>query len=299
MTESLVAPVTPSVNPEDGIAVADFAIDAHRAVERGDWVEGAVNGVAAGLDALAFVADPFQSVAVSAFSWAMEHIDPLPEMLNCLAGSPDVIQANAATWANVADHLSGAAEQMTSAVNADTAPWSGLAVETYRVVGLGEAQLIKAASAAATGVGAAVSAAGAAIAAFRTLVRDTIAEMMYELVKWLISRLAALALSLGAATPILVADAIRMIAKYSTKIADILETVVSTIKNLSALVKKLKPVLDKVKDAMEPLKKISDSAGNIKLSSLTTGQQAVRNAAVSGSGLDDTTYAGTVSGEQE
>ncbi|GAA4620093.1 WXG100 family type VII secretion target [Saccharopolyspora hordei] len=298
MSNPLVAPVTPSVSPEDGIAIYDFAHDSAAAFKSGDWIEGSLNAGAAALDALAFVADPFQAIAVSAFSWAMEHIDPLPKMLDSLAGSPDVIQANAATWANVAEHLNGAADEMANAVKADTAGWYGPAIDAYRPVGLGEAELIRGAAAAATAVGAAVTAAGAAIAAFRTLVRDTIAEWMYKLVKWLATRLAALALSLGAATPLLVADAIRMVAECSTKVAKILEQVVSSIKNLASMIKKLKPVLDKVKDAMEPLKKISKAAGDVPLASLTTGQQAVRNAAISATGLDDKDYAKTVGGDE-
>lgn len=295
----LVAEVAPLVSPEDGVMVYDFAVDAGKAIENGDWAEAGIAGAAAGLDALAVVADPFGALLTSAFAWAMEHVDPLPEMLNCLAGDPDVVQSNATTWANVSQELSGAAAQMEQAVNADTAAWYGPAIDVYKPVALGEAKMIGAASTAASAVGAAVSAAGIAVSVVRTTVRDLIASAMSDLVQWLARSAVAAGLTLGLATPVLVADAIRIVAKWSTKVADWLQKIVNSIKKLADLVKKLKPVLDKVKDSLEPLQKagksLQDKAVSTGLHNLSPGQQVARNSAVTGSTIDDQEYASTTS----
>ncbi|GAB3296174.1 hypothetical protein [Parasphingorhabdus pacifica] len=298
---ALVADVEPLVSPEDGIVFWDFAVDTKNAIDNEDWAEAGITGAAAGLDALAVVADPFGALLTSAFAWAMEHVDPLPEMLDALAGSPDVVQSNATTWANVSQELAEAATQMEQAVNADTAAWYGPAVDVYKPVALGEAKMIQAASSAASAVGGAVSAAGIAVSVVRTTVRDLIASAMSDLVQWLARSAVAAGLTLGLATPVLVADAIRIVAKWSTKVADWLQKIVTSIKKLAELVKKVKPVLDKVKDSMEPLQKAGKAmqrgATRTGLHDLSAGQQFARNAAVSSTTIDDQGYANTMSGE--
>ncbi|QGK71309.1 hypothetical protein GIY23_18870 [Allosaccharopolyspora coralli] len=294
MSNPLVADVQPSVMPEDGIAVIDFGTDTLRAVESGDWCEAGINAAATGLDALSVVADPFGTLLSSAFAWAMEHVDPLPEMLDSLAGNPDAVNANAETWANVSQALGDAAADMEQAVASDTAAWHGPAIDAYKIVGAGEAMMIKGASGTATAVGAAVAGAAAAVAAVRTTVRDLIAEAMSDLVQWLARSAIAAGLTLGMATPVLVADAIRIVAKWSSRVADWLERIVTSIKRLADIVKRVKPMLDKVKDTLEPLQK---AAQNVPASSLTAGQQLARNATVSGAQIDDKPYAQTT-GEQ-
>jgi hypothetical protein len=284
----LVAQPSAGVKPEDGIAVIDFAVDASRAIEGGDWLEAGIDIGAAGIDLVGAIADPFGALLTSAFAWAMEHVDPLPDMLNSLAGNPDVVQANAQTWSNISAALGTASEEMERAVNEDCAPWYGPAVDAYKPVAIGEAKLIKSASVAATAVGAAVSGAGIAVSVVRTTVRDMIAEAMSDLVQWLARAAIAEAVTLGLATPVLVADVIRIVAKWSSRVAKWLKKIVSTVKKLADLIKRLKPVLEKVKSTLEPVQK---AANKSKLSDLTLGQKVARNSAVTGSTYDDTSYA--------
>lgn len=291
MTNSLVAPVTPLTSPEDGMVVYDFAVDAKKAIDNGDYLEAGIAGGAAALDALAVIADPFGALLSGAFAWAMEHIDPLPEMLNSLAGNPDVVQSNATTWSNVANHLRTTGSDMARVVTEDTAPWEGPAVAAYTPVALGEAKLIEAAAVAADAVSAAVSGAGIAVSVVRTTVRDLIADACAEIVKWLAKAVVAAVVTVGLATPALVADVIRIVAKWSKRVSDWLQKIVNTMKKLADIVSKVKPVLEKVKTTMEPIKKISDRAGDLPLSSLSQTQKIIRNSAVTGSTYDDQEFA--------
>lgn len=308
MTEAnpLVADVTPLVKPEDGIAARDFFIDAQRAVDNQDWCEAGIDFGASALDVAMAVTDPFGTLLSSAFAWMMEHVSPLPEMLNALAGNPDIVQANAHTWANVSDALGRAAADMEQTVKADTAPWYGPAVDVYKLVGEGEAKLIDGASTAASAVGAAVSGAGIAVQTVRTVVRDLIASAMSDLVQWLGRSAIAAGVTLGLATPLLVADGIRIVAKWSTRVAEWLDKIVSSIKKLAEIVKKVKPALTKVQDALEPVQKAGKSvqapAKKVGLDNMTTGQEAVfhtvRNSAAIGSTYDDQKYWQTTTGQQ-
>lgn len=301
MTENpLVADVKPLVMPEDGIKAADFAIDAGRAIDNQDWCEAGIDATAAALDAASAITDPFGTLLESVFAWMMEHVAPLPEMLNTLAGNPDVVQANAHTWANVSDALGKAAANMEQTVKTDTAPWHGPAMDVYKPFAAGEAKMIEAASTAAGAVGAAVSGAGIAVQVVRTIVRDLIAEAMSDLVQYLARSALAAGLTLGLATPVLVADGIRIVAKWSTRVAEWLKKIVRSFQNLAEIVKKVKPVLSKVNDTLQPVKDVGKSVQRSasRLPDFGLAQDVAVNTGVIGSTYDEQNYYKDATGKE-
>lgn len=281
----LVADVKPLVMPEDGIKAVDFAVDASRAAENGDWCEFAIDSAAAGLDAAEVLTDPFGTLLSSAFAWMMEHVSPLPEMLNALAGDFESVQANAHTWANVSDALGKAAANMEQSVKADTAPWHGPAMNVYKPFAMGEAKLIEAASTAASGVGAAVSGAGVAVQVVRTIVRDLIADAMSDLVQYLARSAIAAGVTLGLATPVLVADGIRIVAKWATRVTDWLKKIVRSFRKLADIIDKIRPILSKVDEALQPVKDVATSSVTV-------------NTAVIGSTYDEQNYYKDATGKE-
>ncbi|WP_026449249.1 WXG100 family type VII secretion target [Actinopolyspora mortivallis] len=288
---------------EDGLMVVDFAVDSARAVDNEDWCEAGITATAAGLDAVAVAADPFDALLTSAFAWMMEHVWPLPDMLDSLAGNHDQVQANAHTWANISDHLRGAATDMQQAVDADTAGWRGPAADGYRMFASGEAKLVEGAAEIAKLLGSAVSAAGTALLVVRTTVRDMIASAMSELVTYLVRSSAAAGLSLGAATPLIVADGIRIVAKWASKVSKWLDRIVGSFRKLAEIVGKAKPALAKVDDTLQPGSKLGQSvqefASKSRAANLTLSEEVVRNTAAIGATHDDQDYAKHLRGEHD
>ncbi|MFD4674490.1 WXG100 family type VII secretion target [Lentzea sp. NPDC058450] len=233
-----------------GLNLVEPAADAVSAIQRGDWAEAGINVLGAGIDALGFLTDPFGTLLSSAFAWFIEHVEPLKSMLDSLAGNPGVINQNAATWGNVGDHLKRAGEDMSRLVDTDTAAWRGAAIDAYTAVAKAEATGVKAAGLAAEGVGAALTGAGVAVATVRTIVRDLISMAMSELVQALIRWAAAALLTVGLATPGIIADGIRLIMKWAKKVSDWLDKVIKTIRNLSKVVNKIFEVLEKCKTGL-------------------------------------------------
>ncbi|WP_438388461.1 hypothetical protein [Actinopolyspora saharensis] len=303
----LVEEPTPLVSGEDGIAVYDFGKDAATAIDGQDWCEAGIDIGAGALDVTMALADPFGTLLSSAFAWMMEHVSPLPEMLNSIAGNPDVVHANAHTWARISDHLNRAADNMGEAVNSDTAGWKGAAAETYRAMGDGEAKLISGAAKAADAVGAAVSGAGTAVQIVRTIVRDLIASAAADLTEKLAKWAAAAGLSLGLATPAIVADGIRLVAEWSSRVAKWLDKIVSSFRQLARIVENVKPALSKVDEAMQPVKKLGSGISNVAakpgLHTMNYGQEAVfhtvRNTAAVGATAEDQAYADHVTGNDQ
>jgi len=293
----LVAKAPDAPGPLAGINLIEPASDAVAAVGRGDWAEAGINVLGAGIDALGFLTDPFGTLLSSAFAWFIEHVEPLKSMLDSLAGNPGVINQNAATWGNVADHLKKAGEEMARVVDADTSPWRGAAIAAYTPVAKLEAQGVKAAGIAAEGVGAALVGAGVAVATVRTIVRDLISMAMSELVQALIRWAAAALLTVGLATPGIIADGIRLVMKWAKKVSDWLDKIIKTIRGLSKVIDTIFKTLDKVKDVLKgvmpkasgPFTEMFENIATGAVNTTATG--VVKNLPTESAKVDDSPYA--------
>lgn len=98
--------------PKDSLAGVWLAEDLDliaQGIRNGSWIDGTLGVVGASLDALALVTDPVGTLLQYGISWLIEHIKPLSEALDWLAGDPAQISAHANTWRNIAKALHGSA----------------------------------------------------------------------------------------------------------------------------------------------------------------------------------------------
>src|SRR3954462_8260343 len=115
-----------------GAGLIEDVDDLAHGVESGSWVDPAIGGVGTALDTLAVCVDPLGALAAWGVAWLMEHVKPLSDALDWLAGDPDQITAYAQTWRNTAGAASAAATSLSDAVSRDLAGWTGPAADAYR-----------------------------------------------------------------------------------------------------------------------------------------------------------------------
>lgn len=65
-------------------------------------------------------------------SWIIEHVKPLSQALDWLAGDPGQIAGHAQTWRNIAGSLSEQAAALDKAMRWDVSNWAGSAGTAYR-----------------------------------------------------------------------------------------------------------------------------------------------------------------------
>src|SRR5690349_5586891 len=144
----------------------------------GGWIDPAIGGIATGLDALAFVTDPLGQLVAWGVGWLIEHLKPLSDALDALAGDPDQIAAYAQTWKNVARTVDGARSALHDGLTRQITEWVGTASTAYRHLA-GEHDAALAALAKANNALAEITAgAGLLVATVRMLVRDIIADFV-------------------------------------------------------------------------------------------------------------------------
>ncbi|MEU4805571.1 RHS repeat-associated core domain-containing protein [Actinosynnema sp. NPDC023587] len=254
MVNPLVAPVEDSTKSYTGATMVESAIGLHQAIEQGDWASIAMGAADVGLTALGAVVDPVGAVFAAGVGWLIEHVGPLKEGLDQLAGNPDEVEAHSGTWRNVAAELGAIAGDLTAMVAADTSGWQGPAADAYRERATDTANLLTAAKEGAEGASSAVKTAGEVVGAVRGLVRDIIAELVGHLISWALQVVATLGIGLAWVVPQVVAEVAKvasLIARYTTRL----------VRALKALTPLLKRVGDLFDDAAKSLRGIKSPSG--------------------------------------
>jgi uncharacterized protein YukE len=226
---SLVATSTTSRTAYTGISLADGCQGLYQSVQGGSWVDGILAGGSLVGDAAATVIDPFSALLANGLGWAMEHFEPLRDVLDKLTGIPDKVVAHAQTWANMAGALQTMAEDLQSSLAADLPDWGGAAAESYRsmmtnnVDGLGGLAVL------ADTMSAATQAAGNLVQFTRDIVRDLICDLVARVIVWAAEALAIVTI------PIVTAQIIAAVAKWCARIFGYTGALISSLQNLTTL----------------------------------------------------------------
>jgi uncharacterized protein YukE len=211
-----------------GVWIAEDIELIAQGVENRSWVDGTLGVVGGGLDALAFVSDPVGALLQYGIAWLIEHVKPLSEALDWLAGDPGRIAAHAQTWRNVASSLRAEAESLAGAVGVDITGWSGAASEAYRSWAARRGQSLEALAKASDAVALMSEGAGLLIGTVRIMVRDAVATVVSRLVVYA----GELVASLGLATPLVAEQVSTLCAAWAARIARWLKELISSIRNL-------------------------------------------------------------------
>ncbi|WFE55425.1 WXG100 family type VII secretion target [Micromonospora sp. WMMD712] len=215
-------------------------------VRDGSWIDGSLGVVSAGLDALAFVSDPVGALLQYGIAWLIEHVKPLSEALDWLAGDPAQITAHAQTWRNVAASLRDDAAELAHAARTEVAGWGGDAGPAYRAWAAGQHQAIGGLAQAADTLAAITEGAAGLVAAVRLLVRDAIATCVSRLIVYA----GELVATAGLATPVVVEQVTTTVAAWAARIARLLCGLLASLRRLMPQIRRLGELIEKLKQAL-------------------------------------------------
>ncbi|MFG1759758.1 WXG100 family type VII secretion target [Micromonospora echinofusca] len=218
-------------------------------VRNGSWIDGTLGVVSAGLDALAFVSDPVGVLLQYGIAWLIEHVKPLSEVLDWLAGDPAQITAHAQTWRNVAASLRKEAAELAAAVRTDVASWGGGAGPAYRAWAAEQQQAIGGLAQGADTLAAITEGAAGLVAAVRLLVRDAIATCVSRLIVYA----GELVVTGGLAAPLVVEQVTTLVASWAARIARVLRALLASLRRLMPEIRRLGDLIEKLKQALSRL----------------------------------------------
>ncbi|WP_327040932.1 WXG100 family type VII secretion target [Micromonospora ureilytica] len=218
-------------------------------ISNGSWIDGTLGVVSAGLDALALISDPVGALLQYGIAWLIEHVKPLSEALDWLAGNPAEITAHAKTWRNVAASLREEVAALVAAVRDDVAAWDGSAGLAYRNWAGEQQQAIIGLAQGAETLAAITEGAAGLVAAVRLLVRDAIATCVSRLIVYA----GELLLTGGLAAPLVVEQVTTLVASWGARIARMLRGLLASLRQLIPLIRRLGELIEKLKQALKKL----------------------------------------------
>jgi hypothetical protein len=240
-----------------GVWIAEDIKLLGQGVSSGSWIDAGLGGISAGLDALAVVSDPLGALLQYGVAWIIEHVKPLTEALDWLAGDPAAIGGQAQTWRNVAAQLRRDADDATRAAAWDLTEWTGAASNAYRAWAKQQQDGMHGLSDAANVMAALVEGAGAIIATVRAMVRDAIATCVSRLISYAAEEV----FSLGLATPLVVEQVSSLVASWAAKITGWLRSLIESLRGLSRLGDRLVQLIDKLAAMMRRLHERPEERG--------------------------------------
>ncbi|MFI7609382.1 WXG100 family type VII secretion target [Micromonospora sp. NPDC049366] len=245
----LVAAREDSTTAFSGISIAEDIDSLMAGYAGGGWIDVAIGGLAVSMDTLAFVTDPLGQLVAWGVGWLIEHVKPLSDALDELAGDPDQIAAYAQTWRNLAGAIGDAGTTLTDTVHRELGEWVGRASAAYRRRSLEHQAALDALSKAANAMAEITTGAGLLVAMVRGLVRDLIAEFVSVLAVRLWEWLAEAGVTLGLATPWVITQVTALAGKWAARIARLLHGLISSLRRLW-------PILHRLGDLIADLKSL-------------------------------------------
>jgi hypothetical protein len=232
MNPLVAEPIDEPVSAWSGVWIAEDIEQIGHGVRSGSWVDGSLGLVSAGLDGLALVSDPIGTLLQYGVSWLIEHVRPLSQALDWLAGDPALIAAQAQTWRNAAASLRDESDELALAVRRDLTEWSGGASQAYRRWADARVRSLLALGSASDITASIVEGAGALVGTVRIMVRDAIATVVSRLAVYA----AELVGSVGLATPLVVEQVSTLCASWAARIARWLRALIDSLRRLGEAV---------------------------------------------------------------
>lgn len=238
----VAGPIDPTT-PFSGAGLLEDGYELVNAIESGDWVAGGLASFSALANTVATAMDPLGSLIAAGLGWLMDHLEPLKGWLNDLTGDAGEVAGFAATWGNIAQHLQQAGETLDARL-ADVSSMSGEAIEAYLRLQADVAAHISAASAWAGGMKTGMEAASMLVQVVHELVRDTLSQLVGSL----ISYASTLVISLGTATPYVIAQATSRVSAMTARISGTVLKLVDAVTALAKHLDELKALFQRLGD---------------------------------------------------
>lgn len=265
----MTSPVNPFVvaeldqpkSPWAGIYLAEDIQLLQQAFESGSWIDGTIGGVGVAMDALGLMTDPLGTLVSWGVAWLIEHLKPLSDALDWLAGNPGRIGGYVATWQTLSGRLTALGGDYRDAVSRQLEGWTGPAAAAYRDHAGQHVAALDALGRAAQALSTITEGAAMLVALVRTMVRDLIADFVSVLAVRLWEWLAEEAASFGIATPWVIAQVTSLAGRWAAKIAHLLRALISSLRRLMPIIRRLEEIIQELKGVLRRLAR--DDRGSV------------------------------------
>ena len=289
MGNELVAEVKETETVWSGSRLLEDGFDLKEAFESKSWVAGGLATAATAADTAAAVLDPLGEALSAGIGWIIEHLSPLKDWLNELAGDSDAVAAAASTWTNIGTKLGSCAGDLEAVCSSRLAGQESLAVATFKTLQAGSASHLRMTGQLAGAISGGLTLASVIVRVVHDMVRDAIADVIGKLT----SKAAIMAVSLGTAAPWAVSSLAADVSSWATRLAKEVTNVVTSAKNLKGLLSKASRLLDDVGEKFAGMAAMALGYGSKNTDNAAKGAKHADDAADATKGAAGTAGAAT------
>ena len=179
-----------------GAGILDSGSSTITALCNGNWVDAALSGVSTALDAAATVADPLGSLLAAGIGWALDHLNPIKDWFDDVAGNPESVAAKGESWANIAGGMEPLAQSWQDSL--DRLAWmSGDAISSYRAQADARIETLRRLKGSSEGAAQALDLVAMIVSFVHSFLRDILSSLVGAILSWV----AQTVLSLGTLIP--------------------------------------------------------------------------------------------------
>lgn len=211
----------------------------------GDIAGMVLNTAAFTFDGLGFLANPIDTLAHTTISYLIEHIAFLRGPLDFTAGDPAAIQHMVRQWNDTALMLDRLADEQRDALAREVPTFlhgGGSSVPAFEKAMTARERQLRGAGMTCAEIAREIAATGAWTAGIRGVIRDVIAELVWDILKQATAKLAVAPLTFGATAAELAANVVLRAAAAMKKIGGKLDELVDY---LGLATKRLKTLSDR------------------------------------------------------
>ena len=235
------------VAPEDrnaltGTGLLDSGVSLCTALAEKDWLDAALSGVAVGFDVVATVSDPLGSLLAAGIGWIIDHLQPIKGWFDDLTGNPEEVIAFAGTWLNVSYSLGVARFDLERDADTKMGDMTGPGVRAYRSQVSEEIAKLDLLRSASQGVSMGLEAAGMIVGFVHGLIRDALSTIAGAI----LSYVAELVFTLGAATPLVIHQASTRVSALAAEIGPKITGLKNSVTDLDSLLSALRDILNDI-----------------------------------------------------
>ncbi|MBF6211189.1 hypothetical protein IU433_06525 [Nocardia puris] len=223
-----------------GVTAVEALVQIGHGASSGSIFNAFSGAAALSIDMLSAATDPIGYVSGQLISWMIEHCEPIREAFNSVAGDPGVIKESAAAWSAIQQELTQLVADLSTTVEAGTTNWTGATATAYGTRSTDLVQHLTAAAQTADITAQLTMSAGEFVAGIRTAIRDVLAALAGGLVTDALIIMG----TLTTGTPAVVSRALARIASSTSKVVQILNTLIQAIKALGPAASSVRDLID-------------------------------------------------------
>ncbi len=240
MSNALIAGPVDTATPFSGAGLLDSGTQLAHAIESGNWVEGGLAAFGTAADTVATAIDPLGSLIAAGLGWLIDHFEPIKGWFNDLTGDAGAVAGFAQTWTNVQKQLDSTADYLDRVVT-DLDDMAGEAIEAYRRFQTDAAAHIRASGQWAGAMATGLQIASTIVQVVHDLVRDILSQLVGSAISWATQAV----VTVGIATPWIVAQVSSRVASWTAKISSKLTGLLRSCGKLGDLLGELRALMSK------------------------------------------------------